>query len=108
MEAIGPLLEFAQQHGVAVVSLFALALAVWKSGRWFATELVKPLVNDYLRPLFARQMRFLDTAEELVRRQSDDVAEIKLTLRHVEQRQSAHMLACGAEATPQPTGPCAT
>jgi hypothetical protein len=79
-------LEFVKQNGLAAGCLIVLAVAVWRSLVWFARELAKPL--------FDRLMRFVDTAESLLRQQSQDITAIHQKVDRIEHKQDEHFQVC--------------
>ena len=83
--------DFVKQNGLAAGFLTMLSVAVWRSLVWFAQELAKPL--------FDRLMRFVDTAEALLRQQSQDITAIHHKVDRIEHKQDEHFQVC-FRATP--------
>jgi hypothetical protein len=91
---LSALSDFAKQHGFVALCLCALAAAVWAVVRWVGREVVKPIVTDFFGALFARLMKFIDTVEQLVRKQSEDVAELRASITRIELRQDEQLRTC--------------
>jgi hypothetical protein len=78
--------EFVKHNGLAAGCLLVLAVASWRGLAWFARELAKPL--------FDRLMRFVDTAEALLRQQSQDITAIHHKVDRIEHKQDEHFQVC--------------
>ena len=104
MDGLPAIAEFIQRVGIPTAALIAVVYGVARVVHWIGAEMIKPLMTDLVRPFFVRCTKFVDAAEALFQRQSDDIGDVRAALERVESRQREQLRTCQAVAEPTHAG----
>lgn len=79
-------IEWISKVGLPTTCIVAFAYAIYWSGRWMATEVIKPLTH--------RHITFLDSLEARDKAQTEILAAIQAELSRVREMATGHFDAC--------------